>query len=92
MILKLKILHCIYYIFFIRELLNDEEIVSKTIFKLNNKDFYSMFYLSIVNLKNGKIDESYQMVKKGIEECKDIQFKEYFFKFKLFLETCHGCN
>ena len=92
LILKLKILHCIYYIFFIRELLNDEEIVSKTIFKLNNKDFYSMFYLSIVNLKNGKIDESYQMVKKGIEECKDIQFKEYFFKFKLFLETCHGCN
>ena len=52
LILKLKILHCIYYIFYVRELLYDEEIVAKTIQKLNNKDFYSFFYMSIVKLMN----------------------------------------
>ena len=92
LILKLKILHCIYYIFYVRDFLYDEEIVAKTIQKLNNKDFYSFFYLSIVNLKQGKIDECYQMIKDGIEICNDIQFKEYFFKFKLFLETNHNCG
>ncbi len=92
LILKLKILHCIYYIFYVRELLYDEEIVAKTIQKLNNKDFYSFFYLSIVNLKQGKIDECYQMIKDGIKICNDIQFKEYFFKFKLFLESNHKCG
>jgi hypothetical protein len=45
-----------------------------------------------VNLKQGKIDECYQMIKDGIEICNDIQFKEYFFKFKLFLETNHNCG
>ena len=48
--------------------------------------------MSIVNLKQGKIDECYHMVKDGIEICNDIQFKEYFFKFKLFLETNHNCG
>ena len=90
LILKLKILHSIYYIFYMRELLYDEEIVAQSILKLNKNDYYSKFYLSIINLKQGKIDECYQYVKEGIDECESVQFKSYFIKFKLFLEEFHN--
>ena len=90
LILKLKILHSIYYIFYMRELLYDEEIVAQSILKLNKNDYYSKFYLSIINLKQGKIDECYQNVKEGIDECESVEFKSYFIKFKLFLEEFHN--
>ena len=92
LILKLKLLHSLYYIFFLSEVLNQEEIIAHSILKLNKYDYYSKFYLAIIYLKKGNIEECYKVVEKGMNECQDFEFKSDFSKFKLFLEEFHNCK
>ena len=85
-ILKIRILHCIYYIFFLTDDINNQEVVSNSIYNLNSGDYFSIFYLAYVKFKQNKIPECNQIIKSGIENCDDEDFKKYFIHFEKIID------
>ena len=86
LLFKLKILHCIFYIFFKNNLINDQELVSNTIFKLNKNDYFSLFYKAYIKFVERNIPECVEIIKNGIEICNDNQFKKKFRQFYILIE------
>ena len=83
---KLKILHCIFYIFFKNNLINDQELVSNTIFKLNKNDYFSLFYKAYIKFVERNIPECVEIIKNGIEICNDNKFKKKFRQFYILID------
>ena len=69
------------YIFFLTDDINNQEVVSNSIYNLNSGDYFSVFYLAYVKFKQNKIPECSQIIKSGIENCDDEDFKKYFIHF-----------
>ena len=86
LLFKLKILHCIFYIFFKNNLINDQELVSNTIFKLNKNDYFSLFYKAYIKFVERNIPECVEIIKNGIEICEDNKFKKKFRQFYILID------
>ena len=85
-VLKLKILHCIFYIFYKNNLINDQELVSSSIFSLNKNDYFALFYKAFIKFYERNIPECVEIIKNGIEICIDNKFKKKFRQFNLLIE------
>ena len=85
-LLKIKILHCIYYIVFINDKFDDQEIISTSIFNFNKNDYFSLLYKSYLKFHERNIPECVKIIKHGIEICKYIKFKKKFKEFNLIVD------
>ncbi len=85
-LLKIKILHCIYYIVFINDKFDDQEIISTSIFNFNKNDYFSLLYKSYLKFHERNIPECVKIIKHGIEICKYIKFKQKFKEFNLIVD------
>ena len=85
-VLKLKILHCIFYIFYKNNLIRDQELVSSSIFSLNKNDYFALFYKAFIKFYERNIPECVEIIKNGIEICIDNKFKKKFRQFNLLIE------
>ena len=84
-LLKIKILHCIYYIFFINDLIEDQEIISSSIFNLNKDDYFSLFYKSYLKFNEKNIPECITIINNGIQLCNKNKFKKKFKEFNIII-------
>ncbi len=89
-LLKIKILHCIYYIVFINDKFDDQEIISTSIFNFNKNDYFSLLYKSYLKFHERNIPECVKIIKHGIEICKNIKFKKKFKEFNLIIDQIIG--
>jgi len=85
-IMKIRILHCIYYIFFLTDDINNQEVISNSIYTLNSGDYFSIFYLAYIKFRQNKIPECSQIIKSGIENCDNDDFKKYFIHFEKIID------
>ena len=85
-VLKLKILHCIFYIFFKNNLIDEQELVSSSIFSLNKNDYFTLFYKAFLKFYERNIPECVEIIKNGIKICGDNKFKKKFRQFNLLID------
>ena len=89
-LLKIKILHSIYYIYFINDLFDEQEIISTSILNFNKNDYFSLFYKSYLKFNEKNIPECVKIIKHGIEICKNMKFKKKFKEFNLIIDQIIG--
>ena len=85
-LLKIKILHCLMYIFYLENLYSKQEIVSNAIIKYNKNDFYAIFSIAYCKFKQNKFPESSLLIQSGLKDCKEKTFTNYFNQFQKILD------
>lgn len=86
-LIKLKILHCIYLIFYKEKLIKNQEVVLNTILSLNPDDYYAIFELAYVKFKENKIPECEQLLQNNISVIQNPEIKSFFNQFIKHIEN-----
>lgn len=85
-LLKIKILHCLIYIFFLENLYSKQEIVSNAVIKYNKNDFFAIFSIAYCKYKQNKFPECSLLIQSGLKDCKETTFINYFNQFQKILD------
>lgn len=86
-IIKLKILHCIHYIYYKEDNIKGEENSCHSILLLNNEDYYGIFNFSYIKFRQNKFPECEKILQKALKGCKDEKFINYFSFFLKILDS-----
>lgn len=86
-IIKIKILHCIHYIYYKEDNIKEEEIICNNILLLNNEDYYGIFNFSYIKFRQNKFPECEKILQKALKDCKDKNFINYFSFFLKILDS-----
>ena len=93
-LIKIKIFHCLNYIFYKFHILKDQETSAYTILKLNKKDYFAYFELAYVKFQQKLYHECQTILNEGKKCCGNINihYKNNFTKFLEFIENADDDN
>lgn len=77
-LLKIKILHCMSYIYYKLDDNEKEENANNSILQLNKEDYYAIFNIAYLRFRDNKFPECENIIQNAIKECEDNKFKNYF--------------
>ena len=77
-LLKIKIYHCMSYIYYKLDDNEKEENANNSILKLNKDDYYAIFNIGYLKFLDNKFPECENILQNTIKECEDNKFKIYF--------------
>lgn len=91
-LLLIKIYHLLHYIYIKKENYQKQEEMIANIRRLNNSDYYAIFDYAYLKYKQNKLPECYEIIKQGIRQCENDDYKLLMKRFEKMIEDSFKIN